>query len=137
MASRIYEELERYYSEPNVTSAQAVSPWIDMANAEEAEALIIAGSATGNTVAKLRQATNGGGAGAKDIAGKTITLATTTSVDQLGRIAMRVHDLDYANGYRFIQLHIKPSANIVNAGIIQVRRMSRPVSEGNFDMVAN
>jgi hypothetical protein len=95
--------------DPDATAASTVtSDWCDMGKFKKAMAIILAGalgsSATLN--AKIEQATDSSGTGAKDITGKAITALTDAGSDSDKQAVINVDasELDVANGFDHIRL---------------------------------
>ncbi len=88
--------------------------WIDLGLFEQAMALLSVGTlvASSTVAAKLQQATDDTGAGAKDIAGKAITLLTQAGgdSDKQVKIDVRSDELDVNNDFRFVNLEIVVAA---------------------------
>lgn len=90
------------------TAATLTSVWIPMVNFDSIMAIVMAGtlgsSATLN--AKLQQATDASGTGAKDITGKAITALTQagTDSDKQAVINCRIDELDIANDFTHVAL---------------------------------
>ena len=83
------------------------SDWVDMGNFEAILATVYAGTlgASATLDAKLQQATDGSGAGAKDITGKAITqLVKATDDDKQAIIECRSEELDVANSFTHVRL---------------------------------
>ena len=83
------------------------SDWVDMGNFEAVLATVYAGTlgASATLDAKLQQATDGSGTGAKDITGKAITqLVKATDDDAQAIIECRSEELDVANGFTHVRL---------------------------------
>lgn len=95
-------------------AATYTTDWIDMQDWFWLLALIMAGDlGTAATIdAKVEQATSAGGAGAKDIAGLTITQLTKTGTDdnKQAQINIGTEDLDFNAGYRFVRLSVTVAA---------------------------
>lgn len=70
--------------------------------------------------AKLRQATDGSGSGAKDIAGKAITQLTQAGTDSNKQaiINLRSEELDVAGGFKFFELSMTVATATSDAGAI-------------------
>jgi hypothetical protein len=96
--------------DPDANAAGALnSAWISMAGHEELMAVVMAGElGTSATVdAKLQQAQDASGTGAKDIAGKAITQMTqagTNKSDKQAIINVRAEELDRNNGFTHVRL---------------------------------
>ena len=86
----------------------ATTGWISAGNHHNLLALIQTGAlATGSTVdAKLQQALDTSGTGAKDVAGKAITQLTQASngANRQALINLRPEELDVNNGFAFVRL---------------------------------
>lgn len=90
-------------------AATYLTVWVDAGLYETFMALISAGDiGTNGTIdAKLRQATDSSGTGAKDITGKAITQLTQAGTDKSNKqafINLESEDLDTANGFRWVAL---------------------------------
>ena len=90
------------------TAATYTTGWIDMGIFDAIQAIILAGTlGTSATLdAKLEQATDGSGTGAKDISGKAITQLTDagSDSDKQAIINCRSDELDVANGFSHVRL---------------------------------
>jgi hypothetical protein len=87
----------------------ATSGWVAVKNHHALMALITTGvlGASATVDAKLQQATDASGTGAKDITGKAITQILKASGDnKVAVINMKVADLDTENAFAFVQLSI-------------------------------
>lgn len=85
------------------------SGWVAMKDYDQIQALILTGTlGTSATVdAKLQQATDSSGTGAKDVTGKAITqLVKATDDNKQAIINCRSDELDVANAFAFVQLSI-------------------------------
>jgi hypothetical protein len=94
---------------PQSSSTTVTSGWIDSTTFHNYLALIKTGTlGTSATVdAKLQQATDSGGTGAKDVTGKAITQLVKASNDNnQATIDLKQEDLDFANGFKFFRLSI-------------------------------
>ncbi|HEV7458227.1 MAG TPA: hypothetical protein VGN96_15760 [Roseococcus sp.] len=82
--------------------------WIDASTAAAFMALVSVGElgSSATVDAKLQQATNGSGAGAKDVTGKAITQFTQagTDSDKQAVINLRAEELDLVNGFTHFRL---------------------------------
>lgn len=116
------------------------TPWIKVTDAHEMAAIISAGtiSATGTLNAKLQQATDDAGAGAKDIAGKAITEMGPDDSNTEAVINLRSGELDEANGFSYVRLSITPAVANGAAGglIVGLNPRYGPASTINADSVA-
>lgn len=90
--------------------------WFDMQDWYSALAVLAVGDfvATGVLNAKIQQATDSGGTGAKDVAGLAITALTQAGADDNKQVLVNLQssDLDYNGGFRFARL----SATLTTAG---------------------
>lgn len=91
-------------------AATVTTGWLSMADFEQAMALLMVGAMTaGSTVdAKLRQATDAAGTGAKDITGKAIVQLTQAGGDSNKQVLINVRseELDVAGGFTHVQLSV-------------------------------
>jgi hypothetical protein len=83
--------------------------WVSMAKYEEVLAIVAAGDlGTSATLdAKLEQAQDSSGAGAKPVTGKAITQLTQAGTDKSNKqaqINMRAEELDRTNGFSYVRL---------------------------------
>lgn len=83
--------------------------WVSMATFEELLAIIAAGAlGVGGTIdAKLQQAQDSTGTGAKDIAGKAITQLTQAGTDKSNKqaqINVRAEEMDRTGGFTHVRL---------------------------------
>lgn len=110
--------------DPDVlTAATHTSGWVSMATWKSIVAIVMAGTlgASATLDAKLEQATDGSGTGAKDITGKAITQLTQagSDSDKQAVINCRDDELDTANGFTHVRLSITvATASSDGAGLI-------------------
>lgn len=109
--------------DPDAYSASTVtSGWISMTKWDRLLAIIMAGDlgASATLDAKLRQATDSSGTGAKDISGKAITQLTQagTDSDKQALINLRAEELDVNNGFNHVQLSMTIGTAASDAGAI-------------------
>ncbi len=96
-------------------SAGAVvnSGWVDMAQFQNILAIVQLGVMQAGALvdAKLQQAQDNAGTGAKDVGGKAIVQFAHATPDdgKQALINMKQDDLDVNNGFRFVRLAITPS----------------------------
>lgn len=92
------------------TAATYTTGWISMADFGSIQAVIMAGTlGTSATLdAKLEQASDGSGTGAKDITGKAITQLTQggTDSDKQAIINCRAEELDVDNSFTHVRLSV-------------------------------
>lgn len=127
-------------------SSQAVgsanTSWISLAGYHTLLALIETGAlGTGATVdAKLQQATDGSGTGAKDLIGKAITQLTQASsgASRQALINLRPEELDVTNGYAYVRLVITVATAAANtaAQLLGVNPRFEPADGANQSAVA-
>lgn len=103
------------YIPPDAQSAgTAVTGWIDARKAERFLGVVMVGDmvSTSTVNAKIQQATDSSGTGAKDITGKAITALTEAGSDgdKLALINLEAAELDVNNGFCFIQMSITTAA---------------------------
>jgi hypothetical protein len=84
--------------------------WVSMVVFKAIQAILLVGDivATGTVDAKLRQATDANGTGAKDITGKAITQLTEAGTDSNKQVEINCRDdeLDVAGGFTHVQLSV-------------------------------
>ena len=106
----------------NYTAATYSSDWVAMKDFERAMAVVMAGAlGTSATIdAKLQQATDSSGTGAKDVTGKSITQLTEagTDDDKQAVINVRGEELDVANGFDYVRLQVIVGTATSDAGAI-------------------
>lgn len=93
-----------------LTAAAHTSDWVDMGDFESIMAIVQAGTlgASATFDAKLQQATDSSGTGAKDITGKAITQLTQagSDSDKQAIINCRAEELDLDNDFNHVALVI-------------------------------
>lgn len=114
----------------------ATTGWIPAAHHHAFLALIQTGVlGTGATVdAKLQQATDASGTGAKDITGKAITQITKASGDnKQALINVRPEDLDTVSGFGFVRLSVTVgvAASQTAAQVLGINARELPASTAN------
>lgn len=95
--------------DPDAYAASTItSDWIDMAKFYALLAIVMAGDmgASATIDAKIQQATDASGTGAKDVTGLAITQLTKAGSDDNKQVEINVQqgDLDKNNGFRFVRL---------------------------------
>lgn len=109
--------------------------WIDASGFSNLLAVLSLGtiSATGTVDAKLEQATDNSGTGAKDVAGKAITQMTQAggSSNKQALINCKSTDLDFANGFKFVRFSITPAtaAALIAAGLYGLDARYEPAAQ--------
>lgn len=114
-------------------AATVTSGWISMAELDSIMALIQTGVlGAGATIdAKLQQATDGAGTGAKDITGKEITqLVKATNDNDQVVINCRANELDVNGGFTHVQLSITVgvAASLLSAVVLGFNARYQPKS---------
>lgn len=117
----------------SVAASTVVSGWVSVANFHSICALIETGVlGTSATVdAKLRQATDSSGTGAKDITGKAVTQIVKASGDnKQATIEVRTEELDTTNGFAFVALSVTvgTAASILGAQVLGLNPRFVPAS---------
>lgn len=107
----------------SVGASTVVSTWVPIKNHYALMALIQTGvlGASATIDAKLRQATDASGTGAKDVTGKAITQIVKASGDnKQALINMKAADLDTEGGFAFVALSVTvgTAASIFGAALI-------------------
>jgi hypothetical protein len=110
--------------DPVSSAALKTSAWVDATLYHNILALIDVGviAATGTLDAKLQQATDNAGTGAKDIAGKAIVQMTQAAGagNQQALINLKQEELDINNGFKFVALKITPAvaASLISGALL-------------------
>ncbi|QNG44700.1 hypothetical protein [Sphingobium yanoikuyae] len=98
--------------------------WIDMQKFGALLAILAVGAlgASATVDAKIEQATDAAGAGAKDVAGSAITQLTKAGTDDNKQVLinLRQEDLDKNNAFRFVRLSVTvgTAASLVSAIVL-------------------
>lgn len=116
--------------DPDAYSANTyTSGWVSMVTYEAIQAIVLVGTmATSSTVdAKLQQASDGSGTGAKDISGKAITQLTEagTDSDKQAIINCRSDELDVANSFTHVRLSVTVAAAASDMGAVVLGHYAR------------
>lgn len=123
---------------PQSATTVQVSGWVDASKFANILAKISVGviSATGTLDAKIQQATDSSGTGAKDITGKAIVQMTQAggSGNQQALINLKADELDATNGFRYVQLSVTPA---VAAALIAAEVWGFDAVYGPADTQAN
>lgn len=112
--------------DPDVTAAGTVtSGWVSLADVAAIMAVAMAGTLGSSATfdAKLEQAQDASGTGAKDITGKAIaqlTQAGTDDSDKQAIINCYAEELDVANGFTHVRLSITVAVATSDAGGIVI-----------------
>ena len=112
--------------DPDAYAASTVNgAWVSMADFTEAAAIVVVGAmAAGATVdAKLQQAKDAAGTGAKDITGKAITQLTQAGGDgdEIVTIPLRAEEIDIANAFTHIRVQVTTAVANVDYGVVLIR----------------
>lgn len=107
--------------DPDAYAASTVtSGWVSLVTYEAIQAIVMAGTlgASATLDAKLEQASDSGGTGAKDITGKAITQLTQagTDSDKQAIINCRSDELDVANSFTHVRLSMTIGTAASDAG---------------------
>lgn len=109
--------------DPDVTTAGAVSTgWVSAKDFLNFMAIVFAGTLGSSATldAKIEQATDSSGTGAKDITGKAITQLTQagTDSDKQAIINVKQADLDIANSFTHLRLTVTVATASSDAGAV-------------------
>lgn len=117
----------------SVAASTVVTAWVSVANFNSISALIQTGvlGASATIDAKLRQATDNAGTGAKDVTGKVITQIVAASGNNVqASIESRVDDLDINGGFNFVALSVTvgTAASMLSALLLGSNPRFQPAS---------
>lgn len=96
-----------------------VTPWLSLADFGAIQAVVSVGDmqATSTVDAKLEQATDSSGTGAKDITGKSATqFVAGTDDNKQSIINCRSEELDVANGFDYVRLSVTTATAASDSG---------------------
>lgn len=101
----------------------ATSDWVSLSDFQSIEAIVLAGAlgASATVDAKLQQATDASGTGAKDITGKAITQLTKAGSDDNKQAVINCYanELDVSHGFTHVALLITvATAACLTSGVI-------------------
>lgn len=118
----------------SISAGTVLSGWVPVARFHRIAALIVTGAlGTSATIdAKLRQATDSSGTGAKDITGKSITQLVKASHDnKQAIIEVQADDLDTTNGFTHVALSLTvgTASSIAAAVLLGVNGRYLPASD--------
>lgn len=107
--------------DPDAYAAGTVTTgWVKASNFTQLMAIVQAGTlgASATLDAKIEQASDSGGTGAKDLSGSDITQLTQagTDSDKQAVINFRPEDLDIANGFEYVRLSMTVATATSDAG---------------------
>lgn len=123
--------------DPVSQGAGAISTgWVSAANLERFIATLQTGvlGVAATVDAKLQQATDGAGAGVKDITGKAITqIVKATGDNKQAQIDLRAEELDVAGGFGYFRLTVTvgTAASLISAKITGGVAKNLPASSLN------
>ncbi|WP_342617217.1 hypothetical protein [Rhodoferax sp. GW822-FHT02A01] len=111
------------YDPVSLAASTVTTGWVDVSTFFFILALIQTGvmGASATLDAKLQQATDSSGTGAKDITGKAITqIVKATGDNKQALLQMKVADLDTEGGFRFVRLSLTDgtAASLVSAAVL-------------------
>ena len=118
------------------SAGTATTGWVSVANHHG----LLAGVQTGvlgtlaTVDAKLQQATDSSGAGAKDVAGRAITqIVKATGDNKQALINIKPEDLDTVNGFGFVRVTVTVgvAASITSAQLLGVNPRFAPADAAN------
>ena len=118
----------------SAASAQS-SGWISVVQFAALQALIIVGAigSSATVDAKIQQATDSSGTGAKDVSGKAITQLTKAGSDDNKQavINFRPTDLDFSGGFTHVRLTITPAtaASLICGVILGMDAREQPPTD--------
>jgi hypothetical protein len=120
----------------SVAAGTVLTSWVPLANVGQLTALIQTGvlGASATVDAKLRQATDSSGTGAKDVTGKSITQIVKATGDNVqALVEMRAEDLDVNNGFGYVALSVTvgTAASQLSAALIGSATRYLPASTLN------
>lgn len=123
------------------SAATVVSDWVDAGKFQKIMAILAVGAmgASGTIDAKLRQATDSSGTGAKDISNTTITQLTKAGSDDNKQVIINVDasELDVANGFNYVALSVTvaTAASLLAAILLGFNPRYLPASDNDLASV--
>ncbi len=114
------------------------SNWTSLKQFDRAMAIVLAGNITGTIDAKLQQATDSSGTGAKDIANKAVNTFAATDDNEQAVINVRGSELDLDNGFDHIALVVTPTggtANVISGILLGFDPRFGPASDNDATTV--
>jgi len=120
----------------SVAAGTVTTGWVSVSQCERLAAIINTGTlGTSATVdAKLQQASDSSGTGAKDITGKAITqIVKATGDNKQAVINLRAEELDINNAFSYVRLSITvgTAASVLGANLIGMTVKNYPASVNN------
>lgn len=127
--------------DPDANAAGALtSDWVDMTQFESVMAIVLAGTlGTSATIdAKLQQATDSSGTGAKDITGKAITQLTEAGTDSDKQAIINCYsdELDVANGFTHVALVLTTATATSDSGGLVLGFDPKYGPANNYDLAS-
>ena len=125
--------------DPDAYAASTVtSGWVKASDFQQLMAVIMAGTlgASATIDAKIEQASNSGGTGAKDLSGSDITQMTQAGTDQSDTQAVinfRADDLDIKNGFEYVRVSMTVGIATSDAGAILLGLNARSGAASDSD----
>ena len=118
------------------SAGSATTGWVSVANHHGLLAVVQTGvlGTLATVDAKLQQATDSSGAGAKDVAGRAITqIVKATGDNKQALINLKPEELDSVNGFGFVRvaLTVGVAASISGAQLLGVNPRFAPADAGN------
>jgi hypothetical protein len=118
------------------SAGSATTGWVSVANHHGLLAVVQTGvlGTLATVDAKLQQATDSTGAGAKDVAGRAITqIVKATGDNKQALINLKPDDLDTVNGFGFVRvaLTVGVAASITGAQLLGVNPRFAPADVAN------
>ena len=118
------------------SAGPATTGWVSVANHHGLLAVVQTGvlGTLATVDAKLQQATDSSGAGAKDVAGRAITqIVKATGDNKQALINLKPEELDTLNGFGFVRvaLTVGVAASITGAQLLGVNPRFAPADSGN------
>lgn len=116
----------------SINNTTAGSVWVDARNARRITALINIGATDTIVDAKLQQATDSSGTGAKDITDAAITQVSATGDNKQKSIDIESNRMDAANGFYYVKLLFtvgNGTTGAVVAGELLMDARHQPVSQ--------
>ncbi len=128
------------YNAASVSASTVTTGWISAANHERFLAMVSSGvlGSSATLDAKLQQASDSSGTGAKDITDKTITQIVKASGDnKVALINLKASELDVANGFTHFRLSmtVGTAASLLDAKVIGLVPRYEPNSAYNIAAV--
>ena len=118
------------------SAGTATTGWVSVANHHGLLAVVQTGvlGTLATVDAKLQQATDSSGAGAKDVAGRAITqIVKATGDNKQALINIKPEELDTVNGFGFVRVTVTVgvAASITGAQLLGVNPRYAPADAGN------